>query len=165
MNAPEAKNPRSGFHDLVEIRKDLHELPSLPEVACQVSMSWLAGSRRRSNQIAWKVPDGVASIQGKNWSLGAGPPPAVLRGFASDQVSPPSLETKTIAPLCSLIAYAIVLGARNTVGGSRSPGSGLSTNWPGLSMWTGDARKLAPPSVDFWKRKPWSIEVLHSSWA
>ena len=57
----------------------------------------LAGSRRRSNQIAWKSPDGVASIQGKNWSLRAGGPgalaAAVLRTLASDQVSPWSRET------------------------------------------------------------------------
>jgi hypothetical protein len=39
MNAPEVKNPRSGFHDCVEMRKVFHVLPSLPEVACQVSIS------------------------------------------------------------------------------------------------------------------------------
>ena len=66
MNAPEVKNPKSGFQDWLEIWKVSQERPLLPEVACQVSMLRLAGSRRRSNQIAWKSPEGVASIQGKN---------------------------------------------------------------------------------------------------
>src|SRR5919201_4407599 len=97
MNAPEVKNPRAGFHERVLIRYVRHDRPSLLEVACQVLMSWLAGSSRRSNQIAWKVPDGVASIQGKNWSLRAAAPSAVadavLSTRASDQVSPPSWES------------------------------------------------------------------------
>jgi hypothetical protein len=52
MNAPELKKPRSGFHDLVLIRKLFQLLPSLVDSACQVSMSRLAGSSRRSNQMA-----------------------------------------------------------------------------------------------------------------
>ena len=97
MNAPEVKNPRSGFHDLVEMRKVFQERPSLPEVACQVSMLRLAGSRRRSNQIAWKSPDGVASIRGRTgrcglagqarWRLGG------AQDLGVDQVNPWSRET------------------------------------------------------------------------
>src|ERR671923_2462201 len=96
MNAPEAKNPLSGSHDLVLIRKVRQLRPSSLDTACQVSMSWLAGSRRRSNQIAYRSPAGLESTHGKNWSLRAGGPPAwVLRNSASDQVRPPSRDRCT----------------------------------------------------------------------
>jgi hypothetical protein len=62
--------------DLVLVPSVRQERPSLVEVACQVSMSWLAGSRWRSNQMAYRSPAGLESTQGKNWSLRAGTPPA-----------------------------------------------------------------------------------------
>src|SRR5512132_3873934 len=101
MNAPEVKNPRSGFQERVLIRRCGQLAPSLVEVACQVSMLRLAGSRRRSNQMAYRLPSGLESTQGKNWSLPAGPPPAwVLRKRASVQCKPPSWDgwTEMSAP-------------------------------------------------------------------
>src|SRR5678816_2930663 len=96
MNAPEVKNPRSGFQDRVLMRRCCQLAPSLVEVACQVSMLRLAGSRRRSNQMAYRLPSGLESTQGKNWSLRAGAPPAwVLRKLASLQVRPPSWDCWT----------------------------------------------------------------------
>src|ERR671923_1563434 len=93
MNAPEAKNPLSGSHDLVLIRKVRQLRPSSLDTACQVSMSWLAGSRRRSNQIAYRSPAGLESTHGKNWSLRAPPPPAPLLSVrVLLQVKPPSRE-------------------------------------------------------------------------
>ena len=66
-------------------------------------------------------------------------------------------------PVVGLIAKAIVFGARNTVFEMRSLVFGLSTQVLPLFTCTGFARKLAPPFVDRWKRKPWSSDVLHSS--
>src|SRR5919198_5402229 len=93
MNAPEVKKPRSGFHERVLIRKVRQLRPSPPLTACQVSMLRLAGSRRRSNQMALNSPDGVAAIHGKNWSLGAAAPPALLSTRASVQWKPPSRDS------------------------------------------------------------------------
>src|SRR4051812_31291939 len=93
MNAPDVKNPRSGFHDLLLIRDDVHVAPSSVETACHVSMLRLAGSRRRSNQITFSSPEGVESAQGKNWSFRAGRPfAAVLKKRASVQCRPPSYD-------------------------------------------------------------------------
>ena len=49
---------------------------------------------------------------------------------------------------------ATVFGVRNAVFGIRSLASGLSAQVPGLSTATALDRKLAPPSVDCWNRRP-----------
>ena len=78
------------------MRRCCQPRPSLVEVACQVSMLRLAGSRRRSNQMAYRFPSGLESTQAKNWPLRAGAPPAwVLRKRASVQVKPPSRDCWT----------------------------------------------------------------------
>src|SRR5882672_8082254 len=66
-------------------------------------------------------------------------------------------------PVAGLIAIAIVFGARNTVFAIRSLEFGLSAHVVPLFTCTGLVRNVAPPLVERWKRKPWSIEVLHSS--
>src|SRR5215212_1990209 len=105
MKAPEVKNPRSGFQERVLMRRWGQLRPSLVEVACQVSMLRLAGSRRRSNQMAYRLPSGLESTQGKNWSLWAGAPAWVLRKRALVQCRPPSRDCCTemsapeVAPL------------------------------------------------------------------
>jgi hypothetical protein len=99
------KNPRSGFQERVLMRRWDQPRPSLVEVACQVSMLRLAGSRRRSNQMAYRLPSGLESTQGKNWSLGAGAPAWVLRNLASVQWKPPSRDccTEMSAPEAALL--------------------------------------------------------------
>ena len=63
--------------------------PPSVESPWKVSISTLLGSLRLSNQIAWRFPPGSTSIQGKNWSFGAGSPdPSTATGTMSDQVRP-----------------------------------------------------------------------------
>src|SRR5436190_1271934 len=95
MNAPDLKNPRSGFHVVVLIFTFFQVLPSSVERASKVPMSWLLGSWRRSSHMATKSPLGVAAIQGKNWLFGAGAPPCRLIVRASDHVFPPSWDRLT----------------------------------------------------------------------
>src|SRR6266508_3736779 len=78
----------------VVMRRDRQVSPSSDETACHVSTRVLPGSRRRSYQMATRLPAGSESIHGKNWSLSAGcPVPVTLRNLASDHVAPPSVES------------------------------------------------------------------------
>src|ERR671935_50318 len=86
------KKPRFGSHDLLLIRWLVQVAPSSFERASHVSILVLSGSRRRSNQIAQKLPFSSDAIAGKNWSFGAGAP-SLVRKRASDQVRPPSCES------------------------------------------------------------------------
>src|ERR1700732_2568469 len=153
MKAPEVKNPRSGFHATVLSLELAQVLPSSCETPSQVSISLLPGSLRLSNQIAKNVPAGSDVTQEKNWSFFAGSPsePTATKR-ASDHVAPPSVDvwTEISAPLTlrlmlfwymnarvPVAAFQFsdgAIGARNFLFGSRSPGSGLSRNWPGLSI-------------------------------
>ena len=52
MNAPLVKNPRSGSHAWVLIRELSNEAKLSSDVAWNVSIRWLPGSRRLSSQMA-----------------------------------------------------------------------------------------------------------------
>src|SRR5262249_26574144 len=179
MKAPLLKNPRLGFQDLVLIRRLVQLAPPLADRASQVLMLTLAGSSRRSSQIAYRGPSPVPATQGKNGSLGAGcPEPSTDRNWASDQCWPPSVDRwkemsafdtgrlmlfwyrKVSDPVRASKASDGVLGARKAVGGRVSSLSALmkSLYWPGLSTWTACGRKLCPPSADRWNRTCASTE-------
>src|SRR5512132_3451145 len=95
MNAPDAKNPLSGFHVAVLMRRFGHVAPSFLDTASKVPMSWLFGSCRRSSHIATNRPFLSAAIHVKNWLSLAGLPLLRLIGIASDQVAPPSCDRLT----------------------------------------------------------------------
>src|SRR5438309_561691 len=96
MNAPDLKNPRSGFHVVVLIGPFCQVAPSLLDHASNVPMSWFAGSCLRSSHIAVNLPCWSDAIHGKNWFPLAGLPAAfVLMGIAFDHVAPPSCERLT----------------------------------------------------------------------
>src|SRR2546429_7182810 len=96
MKAPDLKNPSSGFHALVLIRRLAHDWPSSFDRPWKVLMSWLFGSSRRSSHMAWNRPLSSTAIHGKNWLLLARDPFLVtLTGTGSDQVVPSSVERLT----------------------------------------------------------------------
>src|SRR5256886_879388 len=182
MKHPQVKKPRNGFQDTLLILRLFHVAPSLPEVASHVSMFVLAGSRRRSYQMAKNFPFSSEAMAGKNWSCGAGIPGlVVLRNCASDQVIPPSCEseiemsapdwarftlfwyTYASVPVAGLISKPGPSGARNGVGPRWSSRFGLSSNCPRLSIRTGFGMKLAPPSADLLNARWRSRPVLQSS--
>src|SRR4051794_40976688 len=97
MNDALWKNARSGSHDS-ELMRTLGQVkPSSDDIAWNVSMSWLFGSRRQSNQITQKLPPESTAIQGKNWSFRAGVTPSSLVDtvFVAPQVNPPSCDRLT----------------------------------------------------------------------
>src|SRR5690349_1918507 len=184
MKAPLLKNPRLGFQDRVLIRRLVQLAPPLADRASQVLMLTLAGSSRRSSQIAYRCPSPVPATQGKNWSLRAGLPDLLTdRNRALDQCCPPSVDRwkevsaldtgrlmlfwyrKVSDPVRASKASDGVFGARKAVGGrvSSLAGSMKSLYWPGLSTCTACGRKLCPPSVDRWNSTCASTEVLHAS--
>src|SRR5437764_15441492 len=102
MNAPEVKNPRSGFHSVVLNLRLTHVLPLSLEIPSQVSISLLPGSSRLSSQMARNLPDGSEVTHEKYWSLRAGLPAALtLTHRMFDHVFPPSVDvcTEMLAPL------------------------------------------------------------------
>src|SRR5215510_9864322 len=73
MKAPLLKNPRLGFQDLVLIRRLVQLAPPLADRASQVLMLTLAGSSRRSNQIAYRWPAPVPATHGNLGVVGVEP--------------------------------------------------------------------------------------------